>query len=187
MICSKGYRLNVIEPILRKSNIEIKKLVVGILTGRGKELGTIKNIDVDSAYFVPNLKLWFNESLQYPFIGGDAVLREEFNQDYLIPSINLILPYVFPPFIKNSSLEAIYSLSEVCLRNAVDIFKEIEETYQQINGKNLVIRNLGHVIIGPRKPDTLNSTDLMKNLKPSDYLIENLEQLNRITKLLDRI
>lgn len=183
----KGYRLNVIEPILRKSNIEIKKLVVGILTGRGKELGTIKNIDVDSAYFVPNLKLWFNESLQYPFIGGDAVLREEFNQDYLIPSINLILPYVFPPFIKNSSLEAIYSLSEVCLRNAVDIFKEIEETYQQINGKNLVIRNLGHVIIGPRKPDTLNSTDLMKNLKPSDYLIENLEQLNRITKLLDRI
>lgn len=183
----KGYRLNVIEPILRNNNIQIKKLIVGILTGRGKELGHIRNLEVDSAYFVPNLKLWFNESVQYPFIGGDAVLREEYYQDYLIPSINLVLPYVFPAFIRNSSIRAIYNLSETCLVNAIDIFKELEDAYQQINGRNLVIRNLGHVLISPRKPDTLNSTEIIKNLKPSDYLTLDLEQLYRIEKMLDRI
>lgn len=183
----KGYRLNVIEPILKNNNIEIKKLVVGILTGRGKELGAIKNLELDSAYFVPNLKLWFNENLQYPFIGGDAVLREEYNQDYLIPSINLILPYVFPAFIKNTSIKAIYNLSEVCLTNAIDLFKAIEKVYQRINGRNLVIRNLGHVVISPRRPDTLNSTEIIRNCKPSDYLMQNLEQLKRVENALNRI
>jgi hypothetical protein len=183
----KGYRLNVIEPILRNCNIEIKKLVVGILTGRGKELGAIKNIELDSAYFVPNLKLWFNENLQYPFIGGDAVFREEYNQDYLIPSINLILPYVFPSFIKNSSIKAIYNLSEISLTNAIELFKAIEKLYQRINGRNLVIRNLGHVVIAPRKPDTLNSSEIIRNCKPSDYLMQNLEQLKRVENVLTRI
>lgn len=183
----KGYRLNVIEPILRNNNVKIKKLVVGILTGRGRELAAIKNLDLDSAYFVPNLKLWFNENLQYPFIGGDAVLKEEFGQDYLIPSINLILPYVFPAFIKDTSLKAIYNFSEVCIKNAIDIFRVIEKIYQQINGRNLVIRNLGHVIVSPRRPDTLNSPEIIRNFKPSDYLIENIEQLNRVEKMLNRI
>lgn len=150
-------------------------------------MAAIKNLDLDSAYFVPNLKLWFNENLQYPFIGGDAVLKEEFGQDYLIPSINLILPYVFPAFIKDTSLKAIYNFSEVCIKNAIDIFRVIEKIYQQINGRNLVIRNLGHVIVSPRRPDTLNSPEIIRNFKPSDYLIENIEQLNRVEKMLNRI
>ncbi len=66
----KGYRLNVIEPIIKRENININKVIVGILTGRGKEIGDIKNLNVDSAYFVPNLKLWFNESDQYPLWEG---------------------------------------------------------------------------------------------------------------------
>lgn len=103
----KGYRLNVIEPLLRETQIHIKKVIVGILTGRGKEIGKIKDLDVDSAYFVPNLKLWFNESDQYPLIGGDMVCQDTFTQDYLIPSINLILPYVSPSFIKNTSTKYI--------------------------------------------------------------------------------
>ena len=98
----KGYRINVIEPILKNAQIEIAKIIVGILTGRGKEIGYIKNIQVDSAYFIPNLKLWFNESAQYPFIGGDMVFRKNKEDDYLIPSINLILPYVSPSFIKDT-------------------------------------------------------------------------------------
>ncbi len=114
----KGYRINVIEPILKNAGIKIKKIIVGILTGKGKEIGNIKNIQVDSAYFVPNLKLWFNESGQYPFIGGDMVFRKNEEDDYLIPSINLILPYASPSFIKNTSPKAIYNLSKTCLENS---------------------------------------------------------------------
>lgn len=180
----KGYRLNVIEPILRNNNIEIKKLVVSILTGRGKELGKARNIDVNSAYFVPNLKLWFNESAQYPFIGGDAVLREEYNQDYLIPSINLILPYVSPAFIKGAAIKSIYELSETCLINTIEIFEEIQKVYQEINGKSLTIRNLGKIFSFPRKPDTCISTDSMRNIKPTDYLKKDLENLKRIENIV---
>lgn len=182
----KGYRLNVIEPILRNNNIKIKKLVVGILTGRGKEIGQTKNIDVDTAYFVPNLKLWFNESAQYPFIGGDAVLREEQNQDYIIPSINLILPYVSPGFIKNTSIKNIYEFSQVCLINTIEIFKEIQKVYQEIHGRSLIIRNLGQILISPRRPDSSFYSDSIRNLKPTDYLGKDLENLKRIENLVLR-
>lgn len=182
----KGYRLNVIEPILKSNELEVKKLIVGILTGRGKELGEIRNIDVDSAYFIPNLKLWFNESSQYPFIGGDAVARNKLNHDYLIPSVNLILPYAAPKFIKNTSLKLIYNLSETCLLNSIEIFRAIENIYQDIHGKNLVIKNLGQILISPRKPDTMyKSMDIIKNSKPSDYLQDDLEHLNRIKYKLE--
>lgn len=182
----KGYRINVIEPILRNNNVEIKKLVVGILTGRGKELGEVRNIDVDSAYFIPNLKLWFNESSQYPFIGGDAVVSKEYSQNYLIPSINMILPYVSPSFIKNTSIRLIYELSEVCLLNTIEIFNVIQKVYQEINGKSLIIKNLGEIFSPPRKPNTCIYTDSMPNLKPTDYLENDFENLKRIENLVLR-
>lgn len=182
----KGYRLNVIEPLLRRTQLHIKKVIVGILTGRGSEIGKVKNIDVDSAYFVPNLKLWFNESDQYPFIGGDMVLRDGSIQDYLIPSINLILPYVSPSFIKNTSTKNIYRLSETCLINTIEIFKVIEKVYQEINEKNLIIKNLGEILVSPRRPDTYKSMDSLINLKPSSCLEADLEHLKRIENIVNR-
>ncbi|MCF6466687.1 HD domain-containing protein [Clostridium sp. Cult2] len=182
----KGYRLNVIEPLLRKTQVHIKKVIVGILTGRGSEIGKVKNIDVDSAYFVPNLKLWFNESDQYPFIGGDMVLRDGATQDYLISSINLILPYISPSFIKNTSTKNIYRLSETCLINTIEIFKVIEKVYQEINEKNLIIKNLGEILVSPRRPDTYKSMDSLINLKPSSCLEADLEHLKRIENIVNR-
>lgn len=181
----KGYRLSVIEPILREAKIEINKIIVGILTGRGKEIGKIKNIQVDSAYFVPNLKLWFNESAQYPFIGGDMVLRGNDIDDYLIPSINLILPYVSPRFIKNTSPNAIYNLSKTCLMNGYHIFKIIEKAYQDINEKNLTLWGLGEVLVSPRKPDTYIAMDY-RNLKPSTCIEMDLEHLKRLENIINR-
>ncbi len=185
-LLNKGYRLNVIEPLLKEHNIKIKKVIVGILSGRGEEIAKIKNLDVDSAYFIPNLKLWFNESLQYPFIGGDMVFREATTQDYLIPSINLILPYVSPKFIKNTSPKSIYQLSETCLMNTIEIFKIMEMVYQENNEKNLIIRSLGEVLTSPRRPDTYKSMDYIKNLKPSSCLEMDLEQLKRLENIVNR-
>lgn len=62
-----------LEPLVRGSNIKIEKIIVGILSGRGKEIADMRNLNVSCAYFIPNLKLWFNESAQYPFLGGDMV------------------------------------------------------------------------------------------------------------------
>lgn len=183
----KGYRLNVIEPIIKRENININKVIVGILTGRGKEIGDIKNLNVDSAYFVPNLKLWFNESDQYPFMGGDMVYREGEDIDNLIPSINLILPYASPSFIKNTTGgETIYNLSETCLINTIEIFKIIEKVYQEINEKSLIIRNLGEVLTSPRRPDTYKSIEYYENQKPSNCLESDLEHLIRIENIIHK-
>ena len=182
----KGYRLNVVEPILKSANIDIDKVIVGILTGRGKEIADIKNLSVDAAYFVPNLKLWFNESSQYPFIGGDMVYREGSEQDNLIPSINLILPYASPSFIKRTSAEAIYELSKTCLINAIKIFTIIEKTYQDINEKNLIMKNLGEVLSAPRRPDTYKSMDYYENQKVSACLEGDLEHLTRIKNIIHK-
>ena len=49
----------------------------------------------------------------YPFLGGDSVEQETEEDGNLIPSINLILPYVMPGFIRGASKEAVYDLSMV--------------------------------------------------------------------------
>ncbi|MBU5437936.1 cytidyltransferase [Tissierella sp. MSJ-40] len=181
----KGYRINVVEPILKNNHVEIKKIIVGILSSRGKEIGEIRNIPVDSAYFVPNLKLWFNESSQYPFIGGDMVERNTM-ESYLIPSVNLILPYVSPRFIKNTTNEAIYNLSETCLINTFNIFKAIEDIYQQINEKNLNLKSLREVFLSPRHPYMDKNINLNKNIKPSTYVEIDLEYLKRLENIIKR-
>lgn len=181
----KGYRINVVEPILREVEVNIKKIIVGILSGRGKEIGVRKNIELDSAYFVPNLKLWFNESSQYPYIGGDMVGNSPLKSNS-IPSINMILPYVSPSFIKNTENKAIYELSETCLQNSIDIFMSIEELYHKINEKSLTMKNLGEVLIYPRHPDINRTVDLNENIKPSHALKEDLEYLKRLENIIIR-
>lgn len=183
-ILHKGYRINTICPLLSKSKIDTKKIIVGILTGRGKEIAKIKNIDVDYAYFIPNLKLWFNESDLYPFIGGDMVLREDLEENHLIPSVNLILPYISPSFIKQASAKSIYDLSKTCLVNTMDVFKIIEKVYQEKNGKSLIIKNLGQVLVTPRRPDIYRNMDSSTNLKPSTYIKADIEHLKRIKNMI---
>lgn len=184
-LLNKGYRLNMIEPLLRKENIEIKKLMVGILSGKGREYAEILNIDVDYAYFIPTLKLWFNESNQYPYLGGDMVKRSN-NTSILIPSINYILPYVSPRFIKGVSSSAIYKMSEVCLKNTFDILKIVELVYQELNEKSLNLLSLGEVLVSPRHPDLERNIDLSKNVKPSTFIEMDLDYLKRLENTIKR-
>lgn len=179
----KGYRIKIVEPLLRNEEIEISKLLVGILSGKGKEIAEIRNLNIDSAYFVPNLKLWFNESGQYPFLGGDMV-RSDYLENNLIPSINFILPYVSPRFIKVKSQDSIYRMSEVSLRNTMDIFKAIEKLYQEINEKNLTIASLGEVIHIPRYPDLERSIGEKRHMKPSASIEMDLDYLKRLEHTL---
>ena len=181
----KGYRINVIEPILHRAGIEIKKIIVGILSGRGEEIGISKGISLDSAYYVPNLKIWFNESSQYPFIGGDMVANKNLKTNS-IPSVNMILPYVSPSFIKGTANKSIYALSNACLENSIEIFKTIEEVYQIKNEKSLNLKNLGEIFRYPRHPDTNKMITLNNNSKPSSAIINDLQYLKRLENIIIR-
>jgi hypothetical protein len=180
-----GYRAKALDPLLKRENIKVQKTIVGILSGKGKELMDIQNREVDSAYFIPKLKIWFNESAQYPFIGGDTLWRGVYPQRYIIPSINLILPYTSPTFIKNASKNSIYNLSRVCIENAIDILTTLEKEYQSMHERSLSLASLGDVFIAPRCPDHGKDMNYDFNLSPSHYLQNDIELLKRMEFIIN--
>ncbi|MDI6705852.1 MAG: cytidyltransferase [Bacillota bacterium] len=183
-LLNKGYRIKALDPLIKKEGLDVRKIIVGILSGRGKELMDIQNREVDSAYFVPRLKAWFNESSMYPFIGGDSLWRGVYPQWNLIPSINLIMPYTSPTFISDASSEALYHLSCTCIENAIDIITTLEEEYQYYNERALTLDLLGEVINPPRCPDHGNNMMYDLTLNPSGYLYNDLELLKRLQKII---
>ncbi len=179
-ILHKGYRIKELNPMLEAENIYVRKIIVGILSGRGKDLMTIQKRRVGSPYFIPNMRAWFVESSLYPFIGGDSVKRNPVENASVIPSINLILPYVAPGFLQGAPREAIYDFSLTCLQNAADILKVLEEEYQESFEKTLTLKRLSEAVIFPRSPDNGECMQYDLNVAPSVYVLNDIEKLKRL-------
>lgn len=179
-LLNKGYRIKVLEPILKKYDIEVKKLIVGIMSGKGKALIENKDFEVSSVYFLPNIKVWFYESKMYPFIGGDGAWKKGKPFRNFIESINMIMPYTNPHYIKDVSKEDIIFLSEVALKNALDIMKVAEYEYQLAHNRMLTLERLGEVLINPRMPDKGNNLSYDMHIKASDYIAEDINLLKRL-------
>ncbi|MFD3157709.1 cytidyltransferase [Haloimpatiens sp. FM7330] len=180
----KGHRISALDPLFKEQHMNVQRIIVGIMSGRGKDLMDIQNYDVNSVYFIPRLKLWFNESALYPFIGGDALWRGFFPKRNLIPSINLIMPYTYPSFIKNASTESVYNISKICIENSIDILTAIEEQFHIIMQRNLTLFSLGEVFTIPRCPDQGKDIEYNLNINPSYYLKNDLELLNRFKPII---
>lgn len=184
-ILHKGYRMKALDPLFKQEGITVQKILCGILSGRGKDLMDMQNREVDYVYFIPRLKIWFNENTLYPFIGGDALWRGSFPERNLLPSVNLIMPYTSPTFIRNSSNNAIYNLSKVCLENSMDILSILEDEYHKIHERNLSLLNLGQVFTAPRCPDKGKDIDYDLNLSPSHYIKNDIELLTRFENIFN--
>ena len=181
----KGYRIKELDPLFKAENIEIERIIVGILSGRGKDLMDIQNRKIESLYFIPSLHSWFVESSIYPFIGGDTVERKEKLKANLLNSINLILPYVMPAFLRGATKEAIYYLSMVSLENAKEIMTVLEEEYQKEYERNLTLNRLAEVIIRPSCPDKGGCLSYDYHLAPSVYIANDIEKLVRLRGLIE--
>ena len=57
-----GNRLKALVPMLQKENVPIDRVLVGLMSGKGRDLMRTKGIRTDSVYFVPNMRAWFVES-----------------------------------------------------------------------------------------------------------------------------
>lgn len=180
----KGYRIKEVDPIFKSQDIKVERIIVGIMSGRGKDLMEIQGRDIDSAYFIPNLRIWFNENLMYPFLGGDGIWSEDENILNLIPSINLILPYVAPPFIKDTTNASVYNLSMVCLQNAKKILHTLESEYQNIYEKNLTVKRLAEVMVSPRLPYIGKNISYDLNIEPSSYMDVSIEKLIKLERII---
>lgn len=174
----KGYRIRVVKPALERNGVGIEKMFVGILSMKGLEFAMAENLEVDYCYFVPRLRYWFKESDLYPYIGGDMVDTRLVNGT-LIPTINMLLPYVSPSFIKKGTNEALYAFSRICLENAHQLFSQLERVYLDLNGKTVSLRDIFDVLHHPRIPDYKGVEDMdlhvSASIKNDIHLLKRLE------------
>lgn len=180
----KGYRIKKLDPLFKEENVKIDRIIVGVLSGKGKDLMTIRGRKVESVYFIPNLKSWFVESTMYPFIGGDSISRKKSMVSNLLVSINLMLPYVAPVFLNGVSKKALYDFSMACLENARDMLEALEAEYQEVFEKNLTLNRLSEAVISPRIPDKGVNMQYDMNLPPSDFIKNDIEALIRLKDVI---
>lgn len=178
----KGGRFEALEPLLREEGVEVKKVLLGMISGYGRDAIATKGFEADSIYFIPNLKFWFVESTLYPFIGGDTVRRDTMKVAGLMPSVNIVLPYMVPP-LKGCSEESLFEFSACCIRNSRDILLALESEYRALFGRNLTLSRLSEAVILPLCPDKGECVSYDPNLAASVYLDNDLEMLYRISKL----
>ena len=182
----KGYRLQAVEKVMKGEDLKLNKLIVGVCSGRGNDLANVLEEPIESVYFVPNMRSWLIESDLYPFIGGDGIrVKEQIHSSPSLPSVNSILPYQFPSFMKGASMEAFYNLSVVCLENARSIFLVLEKLYQDKYGRKLTMSRIGEVLAEPRHPDTCILDTSVVQESPSLLLTREMQKLHRLKHLLD--
>lgn len=87
-----GKRIRRLAPLLAETNTPVDQVLVGYLTGMGRDLMEQLGYDVDAIYYLPNLRLRFVESTLYPFIGGDTVRRSEALPGGLQPAVTASCP-----------------------------------------------------------------------------------------------
>lgn len=180
-----GNRLNVLDPLARQEGLDIDQVLVGLLSGRGRDLMTAKGRSVDCVYFVPDLRAWFVESTMYPFIGGDTLGGAESSVPGLSPAVNLILPYAFPRFYKESGRAAVFQFSRTCLENARDILLALENAYRERYARNLTLSRLSEAVILPLAPDKGSALRYDPSLAASVCLENDLKLLLRMRDLLE--
>lgn len=183
-ILHKGYRMQALDPLFKNENLKIKKIVAGIMSGRGKDLMDMQHREVTSVYFIPRLKVWFNENALYPFIGGDALWRGIYPERNLVSSINLIMPYTSPTFVRGASKLAIFNMSQTCIENSIEILTALENEFHILNERNLSLYSLGQVFTVPRSADHGKNIEYNLDLCASQYLKNDLELLKRFENVI---
>ncbi|WP_251317232.1 cytidyltransferase-related domain protein [Flintibacter muris] len=174
-----GFRFKALDPILRREGVPIRMVLVGVLSGYGKDLMDHWERPVDSVYFLPTLRQWFIEATLYPFIGGNTVRRSSSPVPGLLPGINHILPYASPVYQEPCAREAVFQLSKACLEGALDIIRTLEQEYRILYGRNLTLARLPEAVILPLCPDKGTCLHYDPTLSASVYLENDLEQLLR--------
>ncbi len=177
-----GRRIGVLDPLAREQQVEIKEVLVGILSGQGRDLAQQLGRDVDYVYFVPNLRAWYVESTLYPFIGGDTVEHPDMERSGLQPSVNLILPYVYPEHLRQCGAGAAYTFSRTCIENTLYIIEALETAYRRVYARSLTLRRLSEAVVLPLCPDKGRMRYSLDGAV-SDYLRDDLETLRRLENL----
>ena len=177
----KGYRIEKLDRVFRQERIAVDRILVAVMSGYGRDLMRVQGRRAECEYFIPNLHYWVTESLLYPFIGGDSVAGRR-QKERMLPSVNMILPYVYPSYFFDVTETSIRNLSKTALENAMQILRALEREHQRSFSAALTIRRLGEALLQPRLPDKGDCMTFDFSLPASTYLEEDLARLDRICR-----
>lgn len=175
-----GNRIRRIAPLLERTGTPIRQVLVGYLTGMGRDLMEELGYPVDSVYYLPNIRLWFVESTLYPFIGGDSIRREQAMAGGLHAAVNRVLPYAAPGLPWDCAPGSDYRLSRCCLENAREILLALEAEYRGLYARSLTLSRLGEAVILPLCPDKGGCMSYDVSRAASNYVDNDLELLGRL-------
>ena len=175
-----GHRIHALDHIFKEERVEIRSIVVGLMSGQGRDLMLTQGQTVDCEYFIPNLNHWLTESSLYPFIGGDSIDRpEEFS--WKRPSINMILPYVNPTFLPGPTIKPGFACPRLSWKTpgtfsppwSGDIWKPLPLP--------LTLGAWRRPCTAPRLPDRGRHLRYDLSVPASSYVADDLNQLQRIS------
>ena len=178
----KGYRLQKLGEYVRQEDLELRQVLVGILSDRGRDLMDRSGIPVWGEYLVPNLSYWFTESLLYPYVGGDSMDSGR-PVDGLLPSANLILPFFYPDYLRGAPDRSVLDFSLCALENARDILLALERSHQRRFGSALSLRRLPEGMVLARVPDRGRYHRYEGSSLPSVLIREDIETFRRIRRI----
>ncbi|MBQ0058736.1 MAG: hypothetical protein KBS83_02070 [Lachnospiraceae bacterium] len=177
----KSKRLLRMDEVFNEEEVQIACVLVGIMSGRGRDSMRRQNRQAECEYYIPNLRYWFSESALYPFIGGDGI-EGRMVEEPLMPSLNMILPYCYPGYLNGVSEESVIDLSLAALEGAREIMAALEKTHQDNFNVTLTIGRLSEALRQPRVPDKGRSMIYNTALPATEYLKDDILQIRRISK-----
>lgn len=171
-------RLQWLLPLLKAEQIEIRQVLVGLITDYGRDRVRGKEIPVDGIYHIPSLRQCFLESSLYPFIGGDSVQSSASPIPGMGASINRIYPYAAPKLPGCDRGKAV-EFSRCVLECAQEFFLTLEQLYKTEYGRSLTLSHLSEAIVLPLCPDKGACMHYDGEALPSTYLSYELTALHR--------
>ena len=178
-IMHPGHRIRTLAPLFKEEKVDVRQVLVGVLSGHGKDLMKERKLPVEGAYYLPTLRHYLVESTLHPFIGGDTVRRDHEPVPGLLPGINFIQPYAEPEFGPECPKDAVLNYSRSCLESSLELMLTLEQAYREQFGRNLTLSRLSEAVILPLCPDKGSCLQYDPNLAASVYLENDLEQLMR--------
>ena len=182
-----GYRLEKLDPLFKQEGLEVDRIIVSILSGRGKDLMQMQDREVECEYFIPNLRysvygkptlpLYRRGQRSGPQPGAGSAA---FHQSDPAPTS-----------IPGSSRGSAPTQSAISpwrrSKTPLSILTVLEARYQETFSTSLTLKRLGEAIFTPRLPDRGAHIHYDFNVAASAYISDDILLMKRLRKERDDI
>jgi hypothetical protein len=140
----------------------------------------LRGVNHRAQVVVPGWRGVLRESSVAPYLGGTSILgREQLEWGSLLPSLNNCLPYHHPHDLGLDDSTAL-DFSRLALERTRELFRAIEESFREAEGRLLSVSDLAFVVRRPRCPPFPQGFVPPAERFPSDLIAEDLEALARL-------